>query len=97
MQLIHYGHSDFNIAKFKPIKNDDYGWVKPNGGLWTSPLESNWGWKDWCISEGFHSYTDDTIANIKCVIPKGSIYYYNPYDKQYVSNQLIFGTRKDII
>lgn len=49
--LIHYGSKVFDQNAFKPIKNKT--WVKPKGGLWTSPINSKWGWKDWCEMEGF--------------------------------------------
>lgn len=26
---------------------------KPDGGLWASPTDSNWGWRDWCLSEDY--------------------------------------------
>lgn len=48
--LIHYGSTTYNRRQLKPIKNS---WIKPDGGLWTSPVNSNWGWKDWCKAEDF--------------------------------------------
>jgi hypothetical protein len=53
MILIHYGDKSFDPNKFKPIEN--IGFVKPRGGLWTSPIDSNWGWKDWCHAEDFRT------------------------------------------
>lgn len=52
------------------------------------------------INRGFHSWTklegrdrilrDDRRENyLECIIPKGAKYYYNPYDKEYVSNKII--------
>ena len=38
---------------FSPIKND-LSFVKPHGGLWTSPFDEEnktCGWVDWCLSE----------------------------------------------
>lgn len=52
MILVHYGTDRFYKNKVNPIKNSN--WVKPNGGFWTSPLNSTWGWKDWCDSEGWY-------------------------------------------
>jgi hypothetical protein len=49
--LIHYGSNVFDQNAMKPIKNEN--WVKPKGGLWTSPVNSEYGWKDWCHSEQF--------------------------------------------
>lgn len=50
--LIHYGSEKFIPEKVLPVKNDS--WVKPKeGGLWTSPIDSKWGWKDWNDCEQF--------------------------------------------
>ena len=51
-EFIHYGHDKFDKDLFVPIRN--VGFVKPVGGLWASPINSNYGWKDWCLSEEFH-------------------------------------------
>lgn len=49
---IHYGASEFNKYLFKPIKNGSLE-SKSFGGLWASPVDSKYGWKDWCENEGF--------------------------------------------
>ena len=49
--LIHYGSTKYNPKKFTRIQNEN--WVKPKGGLWTSPINSEWAWKHWCESEQF--------------------------------------------
>lgn len=49
MELIHYGAIEYNPEKFEPIRNG--GWFKPSGGLWTSPVNSKYGWKEFCESE----------------------------------------------
>ena len=50
------------------------------------------------INEGFHSYFTLGMARedvsweeyvYRCIIPKGACYFYNPDDKEYVSNQII--------
>lgn len=51
MKLIHYGSWKYDLDKFNPIKNTT--WVKPDGGLWSSPVDSKYGWKEWCIDENF--------------------------------------------
>lgn len=56
--LVHYGHSSFNVNEFKQIQNESY-WIKPKGGLWTSPLNSEYGWKDWNESEMHCECSDD--------------------------------------
>ena len=50
--LIVLGKDRLDTEKFRKIKNKIYK-NKPEGGLWTSPEKSNWGWKDFVISEKF--------------------------------------------
>jgi len=40
----------FDLKKFNPIKNRPY-FCKPGGGLWSSPIDSTWGWRQWVESE----------------------------------------------
>lgn len=55
----------FNPEKFQKLTTSTprfYSLNKPRGGLWGSPIDSKWGWKDWCLAEGFrvsklNSYT----------------------------------------
>lgn len=42
---------NFDLNKIEPITN--IGWCKPFGGLWASPVDSEFGWKDWCEAENF--------------------------------------------
>lgn len=53
---IHYGHKSFNPNEFEPIRNFD---VKPKGGLWASPINAKFGWKDWCEREKFEECHPD--------------------------------------
>lgn len=55
--FIHYGDL-FDITKFHEVKNAKTPWVKPNGGYWASPVESDNGWKDWCLREDFLCFGD---------------------------------------
>jgi hypothetical protein len=50
--LIHYGADKYLPEKFLPIC--DAEWVKPKGGLWTSPVNSEYGWREWCEAESFN-------------------------------------------
>lgn len=52
MRLIHFGSTNYQPEKFNPI-SDRLFWNKPNGGLWTSPVNSKYGWKQWCKDESF--------------------------------------------
>lgn len=51
MRVIHYGSTEFDRSLFNPVINGK--WVKPSGGLWASPKDSKFGWRDWCASEDY--------------------------------------------
>jgi hypothetical protein len=52
LKLITYGcGKKFDRRKFKPIKNQPF--VKPMGGLWASPVDATYGWREWCEAESF--------------------------------------------
>lgn len=61
--LIHYGTKEYNSDKFYPIKN--ISWNKPSGGLWTSPLNSKYGWKQWNEDSQFRKCTDYIKLELK--------------------------------
>ena len=48
---IHYGTKAFMPELFVPIKNRYF--VKPEGGLWASPADAKYGWKEWNEDSGF--------------------------------------------
>ena len=53
MKLVSCGHGNrFNPDRFRPIQNKRDSW-KPSGGLWTSPVDSECGWKHWCEGNKF--------------------------------------------
>ena len=66
---IHYGSSEFDKEKFVPIKNGNLE-SKPYGGLWASPADSKYGWKDWCENEGFR--LDDLSSSFSFVLSDDS-------------------------
>ena len=43
---IHYGSNKYDPDKFKPIKNNPMLAI-PEGGLWASPKNAVFGWKEW--------------------------------------------------
>lgn len=47
------GSDHFDRSRFIPIKNVSYPWVKPHGGMWSSPVNSDNTWEDWCLGNGF--------------------------------------------
>ena len=55
---IHYGSSKYDPVKFKPIKNQLL-WVKSEGGLWASPKDAFFGWKEWCEGARFDGCNTD--------------------------------------
>lgn len=57
MKLIHWGAKKFDDELWQSIQNEQ--WVKPRGGLWSSPVDSTYGWKQWCKDEGFRKYRAD--------------------------------------
>lgn len=61
--LIHYGSTKYIKEKVKPITNAIR--VKPNGGLWTSPVNSKYGWKDWCEDEEYRPCDDTNSFKLK--------------------------------
>ena len=57
-KYIHYGHKHFDPYLFCPISNRGQ-WVKPTGGLWASPIDASFGWKDWNRDSRFVTCNDD--------------------------------------
>jgi hypothetical protein len=63
LTVIHYGAKKYIESSIKPISNEN--WVKPKGGLWTSPVDSNWGWKDWCEGAEFRQCHESNSFKLK--------------------------------
>lgn len=103
---IHYGHKKFDKDLFEPIKN--YGhkkfdkglfdpikncFIKPSGGLWASPIDANFGWKDWCDVEQFRACNEENSFTFT-LKPNANVYeihnledlwklpYKNPFSKE---------------
>jgi hypothetical protein len=51
-KYIHYGHKSFDRNRFAPIRNRRC-FTKPDGGLWASPVDAEFGWKQWCDENEF--------------------------------------------
>ena len=51
--LVHFGASEYRAELVGRIRNTR--WVKPNGGIWTSPVGSDYGWDVWCRAEEFRT------------------------------------------
>lgn len=53
LDLIHYGTDKFKPELIRPVF--DSHWIKPRGGgFWASPVDAEWGWKEWCEAEQFN-------------------------------------------
>jgi len=66
MKLIYYGKGPFDPSKFKPIKNNPLPDKKPfpPSGLWTSPLNSGWGWKEWNEVEDYRECKENFVVEL---------------------------------
>lgn len=51
-KYIHYGSPEFCPEVFTPIRNCR-AFTKPDGGLWASPINAKYSWKQWCKENGF--------------------------------------------
>lgn len=58
MLVRHYGASKYLPDKFATPRNTMFWRNKPTGGLWTSPVNSEHSWKQWCIDNDFRKCTD---------------------------------------
>ena len=62
---IHYGSSKYDPNHFVTPRNSDGRCIynKPLGGLWASRTDSDYGWKNWCEDNEFH--TDNLSSAFK--------------------------------
>ncbi len=70
LNLRHYGSSTYDIQLMHPICNSEFR-NKPTGGLWTSPINSEFGWSDWTTRECYGSlstYFDLTFYGTVCKV-----------------------------
>lgn len=61
MELIHYGASQYKPELFESISDRVYR-NKPHGGLWTSPIGSEWGWKDWSEQNDYGDLSEHFVV-----------------------------------
>ena len=61
-EYIHYGSAKFEMGKFLPVKNAEFGFTKPErGGLLASPVGAKYGWKEWNEDNHF-THCDEAIS-----------------------------------
>lgn len=100
---IHYGSEKFDMDKFLEIK--DRGLLnpgrntcinKPDYGFWASPIDTDFGWKEFCVNEDFRtdrlseSFTIELSDDAKVFtvtklddIPSDYIFRKNRYGAEY--------------
>ena len=49
---IHYGADKFDPMS---VSVNPFLLQQKPAGLWASPVDSDWSWKDWCECEGYHT------------------------------------------
>ena len=57
-KYIHYGNTEFYPELFGPIYNREM-MTKPYGGFWASPVDTDFGWKEWCEREHFRECLEE--------------------------------------
>jgi hypothetical protein len=81
-QYIHYGADSYNKLKFKKVVGSHIGINKPIGGLWASPVDSNWGWINWCKQNKYH--TERLDKYFKFTLVNGSrVFHIRTYDDMF--------------
>lgn len=66
VEFITYG-IEYDPMKFRTAKNRE-GYLsmnKPLYGFWSSPVNSGWGWKNWCRCEDFRTTSFDHWTKFK--------------------------------
>lgn len=70
-KYIHYGSTAFNPEMWHDVKNGG-NITKPTGGLWASPIDAEFGWREWnaeshfmtCNKENSFVFTLSKKANV---------------------------------
>lgn len=57
-KYIHYGHKKFDRSLFTQPQNRR-AFMKPIGGMWASPTDAPFGWKQWCEENHFRECSED--------------------------------------
>ena len=68
--FIHYGSDHFNPYFFAPVQNSEWQ-PKPEGGLWASRVDAEYGWEWWCRNNSFN--TQDLKTSFRFEMPKARI------------------------
>lgn len=79
MIFVSYLNGEYDQKEFKPIEYDDVYTIenKCRYGLWGCPIDSNFGWKEWCEKEEFFIGNDLFTFKLK---DNAKIYVVNNYE-----------------
>ena len=75
---IHYGAKAFIPELFVPIQNRYF--VKPQGGLWASPVNAEYGWKEWNTDRHYVEIIDEISFKFTLKEDAKIIHIYSVYD-----------------
>lgn len=67
--FVHYGSQHYDKNKFVLAKNEKQ-WMKPVGGLWGSPVGSQYSWKKWCEDNDFSFYAENECFFFRLACPQ---------------------------
>lgn len=108
MELIHYGADKYDPALFRTPHDTERMLNKPSGGLWASPVNSDYGWKEWSDAEqwgdtschfllGFsgNALVIDSLADLDQFIWEPTPYWHKPCFKNVLAEyDAIYLTQK---
>lgn len=78
----------FKNCCFSYYQDFKYEYDKIYSGKSKLKLFIRWLFNEYVSSEGYHSYTTSENTNIKCIIPKWSLYLINEDGTEYVSTSI---------
>ena len=66
-EFVHYGACEFDRTKFRKIRNRTTPHCKPvhGTGLWSSPVDTSYGWRHWCAEEDYKSYEKENFFTFR--------------------------------
>lgn len=66
-EFIHYGTKKLKCSLFKKASSSLYSGNKPTfgTGMWSSPINSSYGWKHWCDYENFRNCDEENSFKFK--------------------------------
>jgi hypothetical protein len=66
VKVIHFSKPFFKLRPIS-IKNGDGKtglFIKPHGGLWCSPIDSDYGWEKWCRDNSFGDVAHEQMVTL---------------------------------